>query len=68
MRGKHEAAIDAHADEEHLCACGENGGELYNTLVDNGTSPRMRGKRQTELIGTTDGRNIPAYAGKPVGK
>ena len=49
---------------EHPRVCGENVAGLASTLASDGTSPRMRGKRQAGLNQLHKQRNIPAYAGK----
>ena len=50
--------------QEHPRVCGENRRRLTTIAVAQGTSPRMRGKRQGHAGAVECHRNIPAYAGK----
>ena len=49
---------------EHPRVCGENFAELGVEQELAGTSPRMRGKHYSTVLGLRPRRNIPAYAGK----
>ena len=54
------------ADQEHPRACGENPCYRPWRLKDEGTSPRMRGKRDVFIWDRKNSRNIPAHAGKTI--
>ena len=49
---------------EHPRVCGENQEFFGKIWYEDGTSPRMRGKRMRTPSGSARSRNIPAYAGK----
>ena len=49
---------------EHPRVCGENPLGQVLSMVNEGTSPRMRGKLDVDLGAVGCARNIPAYAGK----
>ena len=49
---------------EHPRVCGENTLLYFALDLEDGTSPRMRGKRVMGIAAKATGRNIPAYAGK----
>ena len=49
---------------EHPRVCGENNAGVNLSTADCGTSPRMRGKRESRERHHGHRRNIPAYAGK----
>ena len=49
---------------EHPRVCGENTTPSTGMRCSSGTSPRMRGKLSSMMLGTCRKRNIPAYAGK----
>ena len=48
----------------HPRACGENVSGLFFSVVGQGSSPRMRGKRGAVYNITINGGLIPAHAGK----
>ena len=50
--------------KEHPRVCGENPVDQVSVFLDQGTSPRMRGKPCGLLCCLSHHRNIPAYAGK----
>ena len=50
--------------QEHPRVCGENPYHRMIWTVDDGTSPRMRGKPRIRGQSAHKARNIPAYAGK----
>ena len=67
MRGKPVLGVALASNmKEHPRVCGENIYDKEGRVPYNGTSPRMRGKRSTELPERGQTRNIPAYAGKTV--
>ena len=49
---------------EHPRVCGENHWATFIELLEQGTSPRMRGKPTIAHVRQSCTRNIPAYAGK----
>ena len=51
-------------EAEHPRVCGENGVTHWRKNLEQGTSPRMRGKLPTLVRASGAWRNIPAYAGK----
>ena len=53
---------------EHPRVCGENSISDAELLEQLGTSPRMRGKRRPNSRNPWRFRNIPAYAGKTLGR
>ena len=59
-------AIVPHGEdaEEHPRVCGENDREEAIMNLEQGTSPRMRGKHRLWPSLQPPRRNIPAYAGK----
>ena len=52
------------ASEAHPRVCGENAGMHLVVTASEGSSPRMRGKRENMLCEHRCARLIPAYAGK----
>ena len=54
--------------KEHPRVCGENSPGEVSASLPNGTSPRMRGKLAFLGTALAEARNIPAYAGKTLGK
>ena len=58
------ALVWPHLLKEHPRVCGENFLGDTQPHLNEGTSPRMRGKLGTIKQGKGVGRNIPAYAGK----
>ena len=51
---------------DHPRACGANFATLVGSQLQNGSSPRMRGKRRFSRSTRRDGRIIPAHAGQTV--
>ena len=49
---------------DHPRACGANFATLVGSQLQNGSSPRMRGKRRFSRSTRRDGRIIPAHAGQ----
>ena len=55
---------ELHGAQDHPRGCGEKSGGFWDTLADNGSSPRVRGKASRSPMGATAMGIIPAGAGK----